>query len=228
MIINRSTYNFTAMNIKACIFDLDGVIVDTAVYHYQAWKRLANQMGFDFTEHQNEQLKGVSRMASLELILSWGNITNKTEEEKLELATKKNEWYTEMINQMTPAEILPGAGEFVQACRDAGLKTAIGSASKNTPTILNKLQLTHLFDAIIDGNNVSTPKPDPEVFLKGAEAVGVAPSACVVFEDAIAGIEAAINGGMKTVGIGSLETLTRANIVVSGLEKMSLEILGNL
>ncbi|RYU91255.1 beta-phosphoglucomutase [Mucilaginibacter terrigena] len=216
------------MKIEACIFDLDGVIVDTAVYHYEAWKRLANQMGFDFTEHQNEQLKGVSRMASLELILGWGNITNKTEAEKQELATLKNNWYTEMIGRMTPAEILPGARQFVQACRDAGLKTAIGSASKNTPIILNKLELTHLFDAIIDGNCVSTPKPDPEVFLKGAQQLGVSPSACVVFEDAIAGIEAAISGDMKTVGIGSPKMLTRADMVVSGLDKMSLNMLEEL
>jgi beta-phosphoglucomutase len=216
------------MNIKACIFDLDGVIVDTAVYHYQAWKRLANTMGFDFTEHQNEQLKGVSRMASLELILGWGNVTGKTEAEKLELATLKNDWYTEMIGKMTPAEILPGAREFVQACRNAGLKTAIGSASKNTPTILEKLQLVSLFDAVVDGNSVSIPKPNPEVFLKGAQELDVEPSACVVFEDAIAGIEAAINGGMKTIGIGSPDMLTRANMVVSGLDKMSLEMLDEL
>jgi beta-phosphoglucomutase len=228
MIINKATYTFIAMNIKACIFDLDGVIVDTAVYHYKAWKRLANEMGFYFTEHQNEQLKGVSRIASLELILGWGNVTNKTEAEKLELATRKNDWYTEMIGQMTPAEILPGAREFVQACRDAGLKTAIGSASKNTPTILAKLELLPLFDAVVDGNSVSIPKPDPEVFLKGAEELNVEPTACVVFEDAIAGIEAAINGGMKTVGIGSPDMLTRAGIVVSGLDKMTLEILYKL
>jgi beta-phosphoglucomutase len=210
-------------DIQACIFDLDGVIVDTAVYHYKAWKRLANQLGFDFTEHQNEQLKGVSRMASLNLILGWGNVTGKTDDEKLELATLKNNWYTEMINTMTPAEILPGAREFVQACRDAGIKTAIGSASKNTPTILSKLALTPLFDAVIDGNSVTNPKPDPEVFLKGAEALQVEPSACVVFEDAIAGIEAAINGGMKAVGIGSLELLTKADLVISGLDKMTID-----
>ncbi|MDB5062364.1 MAG: beta-phosphoglucomutase [Mucilaginibacter sp.] len=215
-------------NIQACIFDLDGVIVDTAVYHYKAWKRLANDIGFDFTEHQNEQLKGVSRMASLDLILGWGNVIDKTEAEKLELATRKNEWYTEMINKMTPAEILPGAREFVQSCRNAGIKTAIGSASKNTPTILAKLELLPLFDAVIDGNSVTNPKPDPEVFLKGAEALHVAPSACVVFEDAIAGIEAAINGGMKAVGIGSPELLKEANIVVSGLDKMTLKMLEEL
>ena len=216
------------MDIKACIFDLDGVIVDTAVYHYKAWKRLANQLGFDFSEHQNEQLKGVSRMASLELILGWGNITGISESEKIQLADQKNDWYADMINQMTPDEILPGARNFVEACRDAGLKTAIGSASKNTPTILNKLQLTQLFDAIVDGNSVSIPKPDPEVFLKGAKALNVAPAACVVFEDAIAGIEAAINGGMKTVGIGSPDTLTRADMVVSGLNNMTLEKLSEL
>ena len=215
-------------NIQACIFDLDGVIVDTAVYHYKAWKRLANDMGFDFTEHQNEQLKGVSRMASLNLILGWGNVTDKTEADKLQLATRKNEWYTEMINKMTPAEILPGAREFVQSCRDAGIKTAIGSASKNTPTILAKLELLPLFDAIIDGNSVTNPKPDPEVFLKGAEALQVAPIACVVFEDAIAGVEAAINGGMKAVGIGSPELLKEANMVISGLDKMTLEMLEKL
>jgi beta-phosphoglucomutase len=214
--------------IQACIFDLDGVIVDTAVYHYKAWKRLANNIGFDFTEHQNEQLKGVSRMASLDLILGWGNITDKTEAEKLELANRKNEWYTEMINQMTPAEILPGAREFVQSCRDAGIKTAIGSASKNTPTILAKLELLSLFDAVIDGNSVTNPKPDPEVFLKGAEVLHVVPSACVVFEDAIAGVEAAVNGGMKAVGIGSPELLKEANIVVSGLDKITLEMLEEL
>lgn len=215
-------------NIKACIFDLDGVIVDTAVYHYQAWKRLANEMGFDFTEHQNEQLKGVSRMASLNLILGWGGVKNKTDDELLELATRKNDWYTEMIGKMTPAEILPGAREFVQSCRDAGLKTAIGSASKNTPTILEKLELMPMFDAIVDGNSVSNPKPDPEVFLKGAEALGVAPAECVVFEDAIAGIEAAKNGGMKAVGIGKADMLTEADLVVSGLDKITLEILKNL
>jgi beta-phosphoglucomutase len=208
--------------IKACIFDLDGVIVDTAVYHYKAWKRLANQLGFDFTEEDNEKLKGVSRVRSLELILQWGGVT-KTKAEQEELATQKNEWYVDMISHMTPSEILPGAKEFVESCRAAGLKTALGSASKNSMTILNKIGMAGLFDVVIDGNKVSKPKPDPEVFLKGAEALNVAPSACVVFEDAIAGVEAAINGGMKVVGIGSPKVLEQADLVVSGLDKMSLE-----
>lgn len=213
--------------IKACLFDLDGVIVDTAVYHYKAWKRLANELGFDFTEEDNEKLKGVSRVESLELILGWGGVT-KTAAEKQELATRKNDWYVEMISHMTPAEILPGAKEFLEACRTAGLKTALGSASKNSGTILKNIQVTDLFDAIIDGNHVSKSKPDPEVFLKGAEAVGVAPAECVVFEDAIAGIQAAINGGMKSVGIGSPDVLTQATIVVSGLDKMTIEKLETL
>jgi beta-phosphoglucomutase len=214
-------------NIKACIFDLDGVIVDTAVYHYKAWKRLANELGFDISEEQNEKLKGVSRMRSLELILQWGGIT-KTKAEQEELAAKKNGWYVEMISHMTPAEILPGAKEFLETCRAAGLKTALGSASKNSMTILDKINLAYLFDAVIDGNHVSKPKPDPEVFLKGAEALNVIPADCVVFEDAIAGIEAAKNGGMKAVGIGSPNVLTEADLVVSGLNKMSLEMLKKL
>ncbi|HMG08257.1 MAG TPA: beta-phosphoglucomutase, partial [Mucilaginibacter sp.] len=186
-------------NIKACIFDLDGVIVDTAIYHYKAWKRLANELGFDFTEHDNEQLKGVSRMRSLEIVLQCGGVT-KTEAEQKLLAAQKNAWYMEMVNQMTPAEILPGAREFVESCRAAGIKTALGSASKNSMTILNKLNIAQLFDAIIDGNKVSKAKPDPEVFLKGAEELGVEPKYCVVFEDAIAGVEAAKAGGMKAIG----------------------------
>ncbi len=214
-------------NIQACLFDLDGVIVDTAVYHYKAWKRLAKELGFDFTEEQNELLKGVSRVRSLEIILEIGGVT-KTEAEKEELATRKNAWYVDMINQMRPDEILPGAHEFVQACRDVGIKTALGSASKNSMTILEKINMVDLFDAIIDGNKVTQAKPDPEVFLKGADALGVAPSACVVFEDAIAGVEAALNGGMKVVGIGSPSVLKGADLVVSGLSEMTIERLRNL
>jgi len=213
--------------IKACIFDLDGVIVDTAVYHYKAWKKLANQLGFDITEHQNEQLKGVSRTRSLELILQWGGIT-KTPAEQDELASLKNSWYVDMISKMTPAEILPGAKEFLEACRAAGLKTALGSASKNSMMILEKINLVDMFDAVIDGNKVSKAKPDPEVFLKGAEELGIAPANCVVFEDAIAGVEAAKNGGMKAVGVGSPDVLTEADMVISGLNEMTIDKLKEL
>lgn len=213
--------------IQACIFDLDGVIVDTAVYHYQAWKRLANELGFDFTEAQNERLKGISRMRSLELILEWGGI-HKTAAEQQELATRKNEWYVEMINRMTPQEILPGAKEFLEQVRSAGLKTALGSASKNSSTILERTALLPLFDAIVDGNTVTASKPDPEVFLKGAAALSIAADHCVVFEDAIAGIAAAKAAGMKAVGIGDRDTLAGADIVVPGLKFMSIEKLNTL
>jgi beta-phosphoglucomutase len=215
------------MNIKACLFDLDGVIVDTAIYHYKAWKRLANQLGFDFTEHDNEKLKGVSRTRSLELILEWGGVF-KTEAEQLELATLKNKWYVEMISHMQPNEILPGAKEFLTVCRAAGLNTALGSASKNSMMILDKVGLTDQFDAIVDGNKVTKAKPDPEVFLKGAAEVGVPPAQCVVFEDAIAGVDAALAGGMKAVGIGLPQVLGKAHLVVSGLDKMNLQLLNSL
>ena len=146
--------------IGACIFDLDGVIVDTAVYHYKAWKRLTNELGFDLTEEDNEKLKGVSRVRSLELILKWGGVT-KTAAEQEQLAARKNGWYVEMINKMTPAEILPGAREFLEICRAAGIKTALGSASKNSITILNKTNIAGFFDAIVDGNHVDKPEARP-------------------------------------------------------------------
>lgn len=209
---------------KACIFDLDGVIVDTAKYHYQAWNRLANELGYNLTEEENEQLKGVSRMKSLDIILELAGVTV-DDETKQELATKKNAWYVELISEMTPAEILPGAKEFIEKIRGMGIKTAIGSASKNTPAILKYIDVEHLFDAVIDGNKVSAPKPDPEVFLKGAEALGCSPSECVVFEDAKVGVEAALNGKMRVIGIGTPEFLGAANHVVPGLFEMKMEYL---
>ncbi|MEO8795041.1 MAG: beta-phosphoglucomutase, partial [Daejeonella sp.] len=211
--------------IKACIFDLDGVIVDTAVYHFKAWKRLANSLGFDFTEEDNEKLKGISRKESLELILGWGGVS-KSDDEKLALATQKNNWYVDMIDLMEPDEILPGTREFIEAAREANYKIALGSASKNSVRILEKVNLINLFDAIVDGNSVTASKPDPQVFLEGAKALNLDPQECVVFEDAIAGVEAAKAAGMKVIGIGSAETLSEANLVISGLDKMDLEILG--
>jgi beta-phosphoglucomutase len=213
--------------VKACIFDLDGVIVDTAVYHFKAWKRLANHLGFDFTEAENEKLKGVSRVRSLQLILEWGGV-EKTTDEQSQLADLKNSWYVEMIQGMQPDEILPGAKEFLLMVRNAGLKTALGSASKNSRTILEKIGLIDLFDSIIDGNTVTASKPDPEVFLKGAQSLGFNPADCVVFEDAIAGVEAALAGGMKVVGIGDSANLKGANLVVAGLHEMNLDKLYKL
>jgi beta-phosphoglucomutase len=210
------------MSIKACLFDLDGVIVDTAKYHYIAWKDLAKELGFDFTESDNERLKGVSRMASLDILLEIGKLS-KSDEEKEILATRKNNNYVEYILQMTPDEILPGANQFLEELKKNGYKVALGSASKNAMTILERLNLTHLFDAIIDGNSVSKAKPDPEVFLNGAKALGVTPDECVVFEDAEAGVEAALKGNMLCVGIGSPSVLGNAHLVVNGLHEMTLD-----
>lgn len=216
------------MEIKGCLFDLDGVIVDTAKYHFIAWRDLAKKLGFEFTEKDNERLKGVSRMASLEILLEVGGIKGLSDDEKQRLAAEKNANYVELISRMTPDEVLPGAADFLRSLRAAGIGVALGSASKNAMTILNRLELTKLFDAIIDGTKVSKAKPDPEVFLKGAEALGLQPAECVVFEDAAAGIEAAIAGGMRCVGIGTKEILGKANIVVRGLSEMNIEKLKSI
>jgi len=212
---------------EACIFDLDGVIVDTAVYHFKAWKRLANELGFNFTEAQNEKLKGISRIKSLELILEWGGIERSAEEQQ-ELATRKNDWYVDMINHMTPEEILPGVKELLEALRAAGIKTALGSASKNASVILQKVGILPMFDVLVDGNTVAASKPDPEVFLKGAEALHISPAKCIVFEDAIAGVQAAKAAGMKVIGIGEEEVLGEADLVVRSLDAISLQTLSDL
>ena len=213
--------------LKACIFDLDGVLVDTAIYHYEAWKRLANELGFDFTQEQNEQLKGISRIDSLEKILGWGNIQI-PQARKLELAERKNTWYVKMISKMKPDEVLPGSRELLEDVRASGLKCALGSASRNSALILESTSLASYFDVIVDGNCVKASKPDPEVFLKGAVLLGVDPNDCIVFEDGIAGVKAALAAGMKVVGIGRTEVLNMADLVYSGLDQIDLTTLKEL
>jgi len=203
-------------SMQAALFDLDGVIVDTAKFHYLAWRELANGLGFDISEEQNEQLKGISRMESLERILKFGDATL-SDDEKVRLATIKNARYVDMIKQIDASEILRGAKEYLLELRARGVKVALGSASKNAEIILKNLGILPLFDAVIDGNKVNKSKPNPEVFLLGAQALGVAPAACVVYEDAAAGVEAAKNGGMYAVGIGHAENLPGADVVVPGL-----------
>lgn len=206
---------------RACIFDLDGVVVDTAKYHYLAWKELAQELGFFFSEKENERLKGVSRMASLEILLEVGGI-QATEEEKNRMAEKKNRRYLEYITRMTPEEVLPGVKPFLEALRKNGIKVALGSASKNAKIILQQTGIAPLFDAIADGTNVSKAKPDPEVFLKAAELLGVSPQECLVFEDAVAGVEAAHRGGMRCIGVGSAETLAMADAVIPGFQQVEV------
>lgn len=216
------------MPINAFLFDLDGVIVDTAIYHYQAWRRMANTLGFDISEEFNETLKGVSRVDSLNLILAEGGLTL-PDDRKAELAAQKNGWYLELVSQMTPDSMLPGIPAFFAQLRTTNLKVALGSVSKNSRLILERIGMTNAFDAIIDGNKITNSKPDPEVFLKGAAELNVAPAECVVFEDAVAGIAAGKAGGMRTVGIGSPDVLTEADVVLPSLEHITIiELLTSL
>jgi len=199
--------------IKACIFDLDGVIVDTAHYHFIAWKRLAKELGVELTEKENERLKGVSRMRSLEIILELGGI-RVGEEEKNKLAEKKNTWFVEYVNAMKPEEIFPGVKKLIRDLKDIGIKVGLASSSKNAGTVIRLLRIEKEFDAVVDGKMVTNSKPDPEIFLLAAKKLGVEPMYCVVFEDAGAGVEAARRAGMKCVGVGSAEQLGNANLIV--------------
>jgi len=205
--------------LKACIFDLDGVIVDTAKYHYLAWKRLAKNLGFTFTEQDNERLKGVSRFDSLKILLSIGKIEKK-EQEFEELAAIKNQWYVEYVSRLTPSEILPGTLEILDFLKKRNIPVAIGSSSRNARIILNCIGLENAFDSIVDGTRIAKAKPDPEVFTKAADDLGVNYSECIVFEDAFTGIEAAKNAGMKAIGIGAPDILIQADMVVPSLDKL--------
>jgi beta-phosphoglucomutase len=209
---------------RAALFDLDGVIVDTARYHYLAWKRLATELGFDFTEAQNERLKGVSRTRSLEILLEIGKL-NLDETVKKALAEKKNQWYVGYIQKMDASELLPGALECLVKLREKGIRTALGTASKNAPLILGNLDIASLFDVVIDGNRVTKAKPDPKVFLLGAHELGASARECVVFEDAEAGLQAAKTAGMYAVGIGKAEVLKSADYVVDGLLHFDVNLL---
>lgn len=204
---------------KGAIFDLDGVIVDTAKYHYLAWRSLAERLGFEFTEVDNERLKGVSRMESLRILLEIGGI-EAGETERMEMTEAKNREYLNYISKLDPSEILPGAKEYLQTLREADIKIALGSASKNAAFILSRLGITELFDAVIDGTKVSKAKPDPEVFLAASAALGLEPPECVVFEDAAAGVQAGKAAGCKVVGIGSPDVLHGADRVIAGLDEL--------
>ena len=210
--------------LQACLFDLDGVIVDTAKYHFIAWRQIADELGFAFSERDNERLKGVSRQRSLDILLEIGRLSL-DEESKARLAEKKNGLYLDTIRKMTPAEILPGAEGFLWECKAAGLKTALATASRNSALILDLLRIRSLFDVVVDGNKVKRTKPDPEVFLLCAKELAVESERCVVFEDAEAGIEAARSAGMMSVGIGNPAILKRADMVAPGLASLTVEMM---
>jgi beta-phosphoglucomutase len=197
---------------KAFIFDLDGVIVDTAKFHYLAWKELANDLGFDFSEKQNEMLKGVSRSKSLEILLEIGNLSL-TQEQKEKLMFEKNQRYLSSVESLGASEILPGIKDLILFLKSKNIRVALGSASKNAIPLLKSLELFEFFDAIVDGNDVTHAKPDPEVFLLAAEKLRVSPENCVVVEDSQAGIQAANIAGMTSLGIGSPENLSGSDFL---------------
>jgi beta-phosphoglucomutase len=213
--------------IKGYIFDLDGVIVDTAKYHYNAWRKLANTLGFDITEEQNENLKGVSRIESLEYILSLGNL-HFSDEEKSKMTKLKNTWYVDSISHMDTSELLPGSAELIKEIKAMGLKVSLGSASKNAERILKATGLIDYFDAVIDGTRTTESKPHPQVFLMGAEALQLSPQECIVFEDSINGIKAANNGGFISVGVGDKEILKDADLVIPSLDKVTVAALNHV
>ncbi|WP_298370668.1 beta-phosphoglucomutase [uncultured Lutibacter sp.] len=211
----------------AFIFDLDGVIVDTAKYHFLAWRNLAKELGFEFTQEHNELLKGVSRVKSLEILLGIGNVEI-SEEEKQKYLIQKNEEYLGFVNKMTAEEILPGVSNLLDYLDSKNIIYALGSASKNAPLILEKVGLYNRFAALVDGNDVSKAKPDPEVFLIGAKKLQMKPENCVVVEDAIAGVEAAKLANMTCVGIGSKEVLGKADFVFDDMTGFTTEFLNKL
>jgi beta-phosphoglucomutase len=210
------------MKISGCLFDLDGVIVDTANHHYVAWKSLADELAIPFSAEENESLKGLSRLDSLECILRLGNL-EVSSNKKIELMEKKNQLYLQIIDAIGPDDILPGVKELMLELKNKGIGICLGSSSKNAISILKRIDIFDLFDGIVDGRNLTLSKPDPEVFIKGSKILGLTPSECIVFEDAESGIEAALSGGFFALGIGAEGSLKRAHANVQDLSDVTLE-----
>ncbi|WP_417556744.1 beta-phosphoglucomutase [Mesoflavibacter zeaxanthinifaciens] len=215
------------MNKKGFIFDLDGVIVDTAKYHFLAWQKLAKSIGIDFSHEQNEQLKGVSRVKSLEKILAWGNKTI-SEDKFNALMASKNDDYLSFIAKMNHEEILPDVPKVLNYLKEQNQPVSLGSASKNARQILEKVDLLNQFDAIVDGNDVSKAKPDPEVFLIAAKALNIKPEDCIVFEDSVAGVQAANTANMISIGIGEENVLHEADYVFSNFTEIDTAFIDKL
>lgn len=212
---------------KTFIFDLDGVIVDTAKYHFVAWQNLAKSIGIQFTHEDNEQLKGVSRVRSLELILEWGKVQATQEQKELWLI-RKNDEYLSFIEKMDATEVLPEVEKVLEFLKQNQQNIVLGSASKNAKPILEKTNLLHYFDAIVDGNDVTNAKPDPEVFLQGAKKVNAVATNCIVFEDSVAGIQAANVAQMTSIGIGEVNVLKEAQFCFQDFTQISEDFLQEL
>jgi len=206
-----------SVSYQACIFDLDGVVVDTAHFHFIAWRTLADTLGISFGVKDNERLKGLSRIDSLEVILSLGHLSLDAHT-KLQLMEQKNVHYLDLVSSMTAEDVLPGVLDFFGQLEANGVRKALGSSSKNAPEILKRIGLEDAFEVVVDGSQVTLSKPDPEVFLKGAQRLGLSPATCVVFEDAQAGIEAARSGGFPVIGVGSRDHLSNADWVIPGFQ----------
>ena len=207
------------MKLKAFIFDLDGVLTDTAEYHYRGWKRLADELGVPFTREENEALRGIPRRESLLLLLKGCEYSETQLQEFME---RKNSYYLEFIREISPADILPGARELLEEIRAAGLRSALGSASKNAQEVIERLGIAPLLDAVSDGNSVQRQKPAPDLFLHAAEQLGLSPQECVVVEDAAAGIEAALAGRFWTLGLGPQARVAKAHRILPSLENVCL------
>ena len=206
-------------DIAGCIFNLDGVLVNTAQYHFQAWLRLAKQLGFEFSVDQFSALKEQSRMASLEMVLEWGGLYI-PEAEKMYWADIKNNLYRQLISEMKPGEVLPGVLLFLRQVRESGIKTAVSSTSQNARAVLESTRLLPFFDEVIDGNAIKKQKPDPQCFMLASEALSLHPEKCLVFDDTTLGINAALSGGFWVAGIGEEKQIEGAHVVVSGLEHL--------
>lgn len=207
--------------IQAVIFDLDGVIVSTDEYHFKAWQRLAHEEGIPFTEKDNEQLKGVSRMESLEIILKQSP-KSFSAEAKENMAERKNSYYRDLLKNLSPSHILPGVLHFLDSLQRHGIRVAIGSSSKNAVPILHKLGLSQAFEAVADGTNIKRSKPDPEVFLLAASLISIRPTNCLVVEDAEAGVDAGLAAGMKVLAVGSASSLAKATFRAKDLSQVVL------
>ena len=208
--------------IEGVIFDLDGVIVDTAQFHYVAWKKLAKEWGYALSLENNEQLKGVSRMDSVRKIAHWAGV-HPTEEKLAQVAKQKNDTYLKLCGQLTPDYLLPGIADLLAQLKANKVRIALGSASKNAHFVLKKLGLSTVFDVVVDGNSVIHSKPNPEVFLKAARLMKVLPQNCVVIEDAPAGIEAALAAGMHAVGLGNPNELYKAHVVLPNATNLTMK-----
>mgnify|MGYP000365604423 CR=1 FL=1 len=212
------------MSIRALIFDLDGVLTDTAEYHYRAWKRLADALGIPFSREENEALRGIPRRESLLLLLKGREYPEAQIQEFME---RKNGYYLQFIREITPRDVLPGARELLEEIHAAGLKSALGSASKNAREVIERLGIASLLDAVSDGNSVERQKPAPDLFLHAAHQLRLSPKECVVVEDAAAGIEAARAGGFQTLGLGPASRVSNAHFIFPSLERIKLhDILG--